>query len=64
MAGEFVNPKNMTVGSKDPSGVVKAAFYSSPSFIFTLLYSYFRFIFINIFLVSRFSIMSEISDNG
>ena len=37
VAGEFVNPKNMTVGSKDPSGVVNAAFHSSPSFICTLL---------------------------
>ena len=37
VASEFVNPKNMTVGSKDLSGVVKAAFHSSPSFILTLL---------------------------
>jgi len=64
MASKFVNPKNMTVGSKDPSGVMKAAFYSSPSFILTLLYLYLKSIFVNIFLVPIFSIMSEISGNG
>ena len=63
MAGKFVNPKNMTVGSKNPSMVVKAAFYSSLSFILTLLYPYFKSIFVNIFLVPIFSIMSEISSN-
>ena len=38
MAGEFVRPKNMTVGSNNPSGVRKAAFHSSPSLIQILLY--------------------------
>ena len=33
VAGKFVNPKNMTVGSNNPSGVVKATFHS-------LFYSY------------------------
>ena len=37
MAGEFINPKNITMGSKDPSEIVKAAFHSSPSLILTLL---------------------------
>src|SRR5712671_6216181 len=35
---EFVIPKNMTVGSYNPSFVMKAAFHSSPFLIHTLLY--------------------------
>jgi hypothetical protein len=38
VAGEFVRPKNMTVGSNSPSRVRKAAFHSSPSLMRTLLY--------------------------
>ena len=38
VAGELVRPKNMTVGSKSPLLVRKAAFHSYPSFIRTLLY--------------------------
>src|SRR5258708_38921044 len=38
VAGALVNPKNMTVGLKSPSGVRNAAFHSSPSLIHTLLY--------------------------
>ena len=38
VAGEFVRPKNITVGSNSPSEVLKAAFHSSPSSILTLLY--------------------------
>ena len=38
VAGEFVSPKNMTIGSKSPSGVRKAAFHLSPSLIWILLY--------------------------
>src|SRR6202795_954891 len=38
VAGEFVRPKNMTVGSKRSSCVRKAAFHSSPGLIRTLLY--------------------------
>src|SRR6266478_6403938 len=38
VAGEFVSPKNITVGSNRPSGVRKAAFHSSPSLIRILLY--------------------------
>jgi hypothetical protein len=37
VAGKFVNPKNMTVGSKSPLGVKKAAFHSSPGLILMLL---------------------------
>src|SRR5258707_15269793 len=38
VAGEFVRPKNMTVGSKRPSGVRNATFHSSPGFMRMLLY--------------------------
>src|SRR5712671_3197198 len=38
VAGEFVRPKNMTIGSYSPSLVMKAAFHSSPALIRTLLY--------------------------
>src|SRR6266404_6864742 len=38
VAGEFVRPKNMTVGSNSPSGVRKAAFHSLPSLMRMLLY--------------------------
>ena len=35
--GEFVRPKNMTVGSKSPQLVVNAAFHSSPVLMRMLL---------------------------
>jgi len=38
VAGELVRPKNMTIGSNNPSGVRKAAFHSSPGLIQMLLY--------------------------
>ena len=38
VAGELVRPKNMTVGSYSPSGVVNAAFQQSSFFILTVLY--------------------------
>src|SRR6266446_10541566 len=38
VAGELVRPKNITVGSNNPSGVRKAAFHLSPSLIHILLY--------------------------
>src|SRR5580692_11080591 len=38
VAGEFVRPKNMTIGSNSPSGVRNAAFHSSPSLMWMLLY--------------------------
>ena len=37
VASEFVNPKNITVGSKSPSLVMKATFSLSPSLILMLL---------------------------
>ena len=38
VAGEFVSPKNITVGSNSASGVRNTAFHSSPSLIRMLLY--------------------------
>jgi hypothetical protein len=38
IAGELVSPKNIMVGSNNPSLVMKAAFHLSPSLIRTLLY--------------------------
>ena len=37
IAGEFVIQKNITMGLYDPTCIVKATFYSSPSLILTLL---------------------------
>ena len=64
VTSEFANPKNMTVGSKYSSGVMDAAFYSSPSLILTLLQPHLKSIFVNTFLVPIFLIMSEISSSG
>ena len=47
VAGEFVNPKNITVGSNRPSLVLKAAFHSSPSLMCTLLYPHLTSSFVN-----------------
>ena len=38
VAGELVSPKNMTMGSNNPSWVRNVAFPSSPSLIWILLY--------------------------
>ena len=38
VAGALHRPKNMTVGSNNPLGVINAAFHSSPSLMRTLLY--------------------------
>jgi hypothetical protein len=40
VAGEFINPKNIMVGSKRPSLVLKAAFHLSPGLMGMLLYPY------------------------
>jgi len=42
MTGELVSLKNITTGSKNPLEAIKAAFYSSLSFIYTLLYLYYK----------------------
>ena len=64
VAGEFVIPKNMTVGSKDPTYVVNALFYSSLSFILTLLKPHYKSILMNTFLFSILSIRSVIRGRG
>src|SRR5216683_2453975 len=38
VVGELVNPKNITVGSNNPSLVVKATFHLHPFFTHTVLY--------------------------
>ena len=38
VAGEFLSPKNITVGSNNPSGVRNTPFHLSPSLILMLLY--------------------------
>ena len=38
VAGELVRPKNITVGSKSPRGVMKEAFHLSPFLMCMLLY--------------------------
>ena len=38
VAGELVSPKNITVGSKSPSGVRKATFHLTPGLMLMLLY--------------------------
>jgi len=64
MAREFIKPKNITVGSNDSSGIVKAAFYLSPFLILILLYPHLKSNFVNTFLVPIFSIMFKMSGNG
>jgi len=54
----------MIVGPNDPSGVVNAAFYSSPSLILTLLYPHLKSIFVNTIFVPMFLITSEMSGSG
>ena len=60
MAGEFVNLKNMMVGSNSPSGVRKAAFHSSPFLIRTLLYPHLTSNFVNKVQPLRWSIVCGI----
>ena len=64
VTGEFVSPKNMTVGSNDPLGIVKAIFHLSPSFIHTLLQLYLKSIFVNTFFVPIFFTTSDIKGKG
>src|SRR6266436_8102738 len=47
VVGEFVRPKNITVGLNSPSGVRKAAFHSSPSLMRILLYPHRTSTFVN-----------------
>ena len=64
IAGELIRPKNITVSSNDPSDVMNAAFYLSPSFICILLYPYHKSNLVNTFFVSIFSMISEIKGKG
>jgi len=64
VAGEFVNPKYMTVGSYAPMCVINAAFHSSPSLILTLLYPYLKSNFINTFLFPTLSNISAMRGKG
>src|SRR6266576_6094924 len=57
VAGELVNPKNMTVGSNNPSGVRNAPFHSSPSLMRMLLYPHRTSNFVNRVLLLRRSIV-------
>ena len=49
VTGEFVNPKNMTIGSNSPQFVQNAAFRLSPTLIQMLLYPHRMSSFVNIF---------------
>ena len=64
VAGEFVRPKNMTVGSNNPSEVLKAAFHSSPSLIWMLLYPHHTLNLENICFSARSWISSAMSGKG
>src|SRR6266700_6482620 len=61
VAGELVNPKNMTVGSNSPSGVRNAPFHSSPSLMCTLLYPHHTSNFVNRVLLLSWSIVCGIN---
>lgn len=64
VAGEIVNPKNITVGSNDPLFVQNVAFHSSPSFIWILLYPQCMSSLVKIVTSLRVSINSEINGRG
>jgi len=64
VVGEFVSPNNITISPDNPSGIVNAAFHSSPSFIYTLLYPHLKSIFVNTFFVPMFSTIFKIKDKG
>ena len=55
VAGAFVIPKNMTVGSYSPRSVMKANFSSSPSLMRTLLYPHLKSRAVNMFASDKWS---------
>src|SRR6266567_4357590 len=57
VAGELVRPKNITVGSNNPSGVRNAPFHSSPSLMRILLYPHRTSNLVNSVLLLRRSIV-------
>ena len=64
VAGELHNPKNITVGSKSPLDVLKAAFHWSPSLIHILLYPARRSSFVKYFISVSPSNKSVIMGSG
>ena len=64
MTDEFIIPKNIIVGSKEPTCIVNAPFYLSFSLVLMLLNPHLRFILVNTFLPPILSINSIISSNG
>ena len=64
VAGEFESPKNITVSSNNPFGVMNAAFHSSPSFIRMLLYPDQMSNFVNSLASLTLSMRSEMRGRG
>ena len=64
VAGELQSPKNITVDSKRPQLILKAAFHWSPSLTQTLLYPDLRSILVKIFAPRSLSVSSVIRRRG
>ena len=64
VAGEFVSPKNMTVGSNSPRVVLKAAFHSSPLSIQMLLNPHCTSSLVNYLAPLSLSMISPMSRRG
>lgn len=64
VTGKFVSPKNITVGSNNPSLILKAAFHSSPSLIQMLLYPHLTSNFKKMHFLASSWINSEMSGSG
>src|ERR1700678_3487944 len=64
VGGELHIPKNMTIGSKSPRLVLKAAFHSSPFLMRTLLYPHLTSNFVKYLAPFSLSMISEINGNG
>ncbi len=64
VAGEFVSPKNITIGSNSPLLVLKVAFHSLPSLMCTLLYPHLMLNLENNRFPARSWISSVISRSG
>ena len=64
VAGELHSPKNMTVGSNRPAGVLNAAFQQSESLMRMLLYPFRRSSLVKYFADDSLSIRSAMSGSG
>ena len=64
IADEFVILKNIIVGLKNFTCIVNTLFHLSPFLILILLNLYYKFIFVNTFLLSILSIKSVINRSG